>query len=312
MRDSKLMGQVTQVFQPPLYWQQFEDLTQSIVEMVYGVPTADKIGRPGQAQDGVDVYASRSRVGAVGVQCKRLDDLDENNHPLPGGPISRKLLRSEASKAMEFQPALDVWVLATTAKRDAAAQRQARLLDEEQRSIGRFQVLLWFWDDYVTWLNAFSDLQKRYYDQIIGIRSARDQDRLIIETIATAFHRPAFTDPLGQEHFDDLLQALKDTQAALRTGELVDRQSRHVIRKAVGGWRYLEEPAWKAGLRDLDGELTALRGLLVEGIKDGRLAQRHGYLDISDLSLARELDRRRHGCLTRLNDLLVRAALPPL
>ena len=45
------MGQVTQFFQPPLYWQQFEDLTQSVVEIVYGVAMADKIGRPGQAQD---------------------------------------------------------------------------------------------------------------------------------------------------------------------------------------------------------------------------------------------------------------------
>jgi hypothetical protein len=306
------MGQVTQFFQPPLYWQQFEDLTQSVVELAYGVAMADKIGRPGQAQDGVDVYAGRSRVGSVGVQCKRLDDLDENNRPLPGGPINRKLLRSEAEKAISFRPKLDVWILATTAKRDASIQRQARLLDEEHRSAGRFQVLLWFWEDYVTWLNTYSDLQQRYYDQIIGIRNARDQDRLILETIAIAFHRPAFTDPLRQEHADDFLQALKDTQAALRTGELVDRQSRHVIRKAVGGWRYLEEPAWRAALKDLDDELTELRGLLVAGIKDGRLEQRRGYLDVRDHRLARDLERRRHDCLARLNDLLVRAALPPI
>jgi hypothetical protein len=50
------MGQVTQFFQPPLYWQQFEDLTQSVVELAYGVAMADKIGRPGQAQDGVDGF----------------------------------------------------------------------------------------------------------------------------------------------------------------------------------------------------------------------------------------------------------------
>jgi hypothetical protein len=71
-----------------------------------------ELGRPGQAQDGVDVYAARSRVGSVGVQCKRLDDLDENNRPLPGGPIDRKLLRSEAEKAISFRPKLDVWILA--------------------------------------------------------------------------------------------------------------------------------------------------------------------------------------------------------
>ena len=193
--------------------------------------------------------------------------------------------------------------------------RYSRKLASLIKSIGRqaaSEVLLWFWDDYVTWLNAFSDLQRRYYDQIIGIRDARDQDRLILETIATAFDRPAFTDPLDQEHLDDFLQALKDTQAALRTGELVDRQSRHVIRKAIGGWRYLEEPAWKAGLKSLDVELTELRSLLVAGIKDGRLEQRRGYLEVRDRSLARDLEQRRHKCLVRLNDLLVRAALPSI
>jgi hypothetical protein len=135
---------------------------------------------------------------------------------------------------------------------------------------------------------------------------------LIIETIAIAFHRPAFVDPLGNEHLDDFLQALKDTQSALRTGELVDRQSRHVIRKAVGGWRYLDEPNWKARLKDLDDELSELRGLLVSGIKEGHLEQRRGYLEVRNRALGRDLDERRLRCLTSLNDLLVLAALPPI
>jgi hypothetical protein len=168
------MGQLTQFFQLPLYWQQFEDLTQSVVQIAYGAAQADKIGRPGQAQHGVDVYAGRSRVGAVGVQCKRLDDLDANNHPLPGGPISAKLLRAEAAKALAFTPQLDMWILATTAKRDASTQLHARALDEEYRGQGRFQILLWSWDDYVTWLNAVPDLQHWYYDRVIQIRDVRD------------------------------------------------------------------------------------------------------------------------------------------
>lgn len=305
------MGQLTQFFQPPLYWQQFEDLTQSVAEFVYDVPKADKIGRPGQAQNGVDVYAS-GRRGAVGIQCKRLDDLDPNNAPFPGGPITRELLRAEAAKALSFAPTLDSWVLATTAKRDAEGQRQARLLDEEFRSRGRFFVSVWFWDDFVTWLNANHVLQKQYYEQIIGIRDTRDQDRLILQTIAMAFHRPAFTDPLEHEHFDDFLQALKDTQAALRTGELVNRESRHVIQKAIGGWRYLDEPSWKNGLKDIDTQLVELRSLLVAGIQDGRLEQRNGYLRVGDRLLGRELEHRRRNCLDRLNDLLVTAALPPI
>ncbi|AWM85542.1 hypothetical protein [Microvirga sp. 17 mud 1-3] len=306
------MGQLTQFFQPPLYWQQFEDLTQSVVELVYNVPRAEKIGRPGQAQDGVDVYAEHTKFGELAVQCKRLDDLDENNHPLPGGTISGNFLRTEAAKAQAFDPSLDIWILATTAKRDVKIQREARLLSQEYRRQGRFQILLWFWDDYISWLNAYPELQEWYYRDVIQIRGARDQDRLIIETIATAFHRPAFTDPLGNEHFDDFAQALKDTQTALRTGELVDRQSRHVIRKAIGGWRYLDEPEWKARLKELDQDLAELRNALAMGIKDGRLEQQRGYLEVRDPQLGQNLDARRRSCLKHLNDLLVLAALPPI
>src|SRR5829696_1752177 len=101
------MGRITQSFQPPLYWQQFEDLTQSVFRLIYALPHADKIGRPGQAQKGVDVFGVTSRFAAVGVQCKRLDDLDENNQPYPGGPITLKLLKAKADKALAFSPRLD-------------------------------------------------------------------------------------------------------------------------------------------------------------------------------------------------------------
>lgn len=61
----------------------FEDLTESVVEAVYG----GQIGRPDQAQSGVGVHAARGRAGAIGVQCKRLHDLDAKNEPLSGGQI---------------------------------------------------------------------------------------------------------------------------------------------------------------------------------------------------------------------------------
>ena len=56
---------------------------------------------------GVDVFGVTSRFGAVGVQCKRLYDLGENNQPYPGGPITLKLLKAKADKALAFSPRLD-------------------------------------------------------------------------------------------------------------------------------------------------------------------------------------------------------------
>ncbi|GLI99018.1 hypothetical protein [Sphingobium sp. BS19] len=306
------MGQITQFFQPPLYWQQFEDLTQAVVEIVYGTSHADKIGRPGQSQDGVDVHAGRSRAGALGVQCKRMDNLDENNLPLPGGAITRKILIEEITKAKTFQPQLDVWILATTAKRDARIQETARRIDRQHAKQKLFEVKLWFWDDYVAFLNSYSDLQAGYYDQIIRLRSPLDQDRLILETIATAFDRPAFTDPLNVEQVDDMLEALADTRAALKTGQLVDRRSRHVIRKAVGGWRYLEDKDWQARMQGIDERLTQVRTALVLGLKDGRLSRSGSFLTVQDPVLRRELEQGRMDCLLQLNELLVLAALPTI
>ena len=167
---------------------------------------------------------------------------------------------------------------------------------------------MWFWDDYITRLNTFPDLQHWYYEQIIYA----DQDRLILETIGMAFHRPAFTERLSNEHFNDFLQALRDTQAALRTGELVNRESRHVIRKSLGGWRLLANDRWKEMLRHIDSDPQELHSLLIEGMRDGRLQQHFGYLQINDQALGRELDSRRVSCLQRLNHVLIDAGLTAL
>lgn len=93
---------IWQFFQPPLYWQQVEELCTTLLTEVYSVPNAQQVGRPGQAQHGVDVFGKSSRYGRIGIQCKRLADLDENGNPYPGGPISRAFLRDEADAALGF------------------------------------------------------------------------------------------------------------------------------------------------------------------------------------------------------------------
>ena len=102
------MSAITQHFQPPLYWQQFEDLTVGVFRFVFNDPAATKFGGLGQAQNGVDVYGHVNGNGVLfGVQCKRMEEVDENNNPRPGGPISRQLLEREIEKARNFSPLLD-------------------------------------------------------------------------------------------------------------------------------------------------------------------------------------------------------------
>ena len=40
---------IYQFYQPPLYWQQFEDLAVELLREVYRLPDAQAVGRPGDA-----------------------------------------------------------------------------------------------------------------------------------------------------------------------------------------------------------------------------------------------------------------------
>src|SRR5437870_9097905 len=132
---------LTQFFQPPLYWQQFEDLSEGVFRFVFNDPSPTKFARPGQAQNGVDVYGKEFGNGRlIGIQCKRMDELDENNQPRPGGVISRRFLNDELEQVRRFSPKLDTWVLATTAKRNAHIQVYALELDAQSRRAGSFGI----------------------------------------------------------------------------------------------------------------------------------------------------------------------------
>ncbi|MBS0981500.1 hypothetical protein [Acetobacter thailandicus] len=299
------MPTVSQFFQPPLYWQQFEDLAHGLLGEVYNCPDAQQFGRPGQAQDGIDVFGRSKRYGMIGVQCKRHSNLDENGSPFPGGPITRKLLYQEAAKSLGFKAKLSIWILATTARRDTAVQNWVNELNEEWEADNRnCRAMVWSWDDIVGYLNAFPELQRWYYEDVIEVRNAKDLDEFILATIRMAFSRPAFEVPLHCETQDEFLQALSDTQRAVRTGELLDRESRQVIRKAVGGWHDIDDRKVRDGLRLVDQLLRHLRTQMVTGQKDGRIRHVNGFLDFTDMRFARELEDHREKCVEILNEVL--------
>jgi hypothetical protein len=303
------MSQITLFFQPPLYWQQFEDLAEAVFPFYYGDPRPQKVGRPGQSQAGVDVYGRCSRTNEwVGIQCKRLDDLDKNNQPLPGGPISIKYLRAAYKEALAFKPALGSWILATTAKRDAKIQEAARRLDDESVQQGRFRVYVWFWDDFVSDLNRHHELQSQYYSQVLHLRGSQEQDKLILELYAEAFSRPAFQDPLHAESSNDFIRALKDTQRAMNTGELVDRETRRVIKRTVGGLRCIANEEWRKAITSVYGLLKELRGGILEGLANGEIREHSHYLDIQPY-LASHLSILREQAVRELNTVLKDAGL---
>lgn len=307
------MGNVSQFFQPPLYWQQFEELCAGLLTEVYGAPNVQQVGRPGQAQHGVDVLGTSDRHGRIGIQCKRLSDVDGNNNPYPGGQITRAFLRKEADTALGFTPDLKLWILATTARRDTKVQGWVEELNDEWEQAGRKRIaIVWTWDECISHLNSYPELQRRYYRDVIQVRAPKDLDEIVLRTIAMAFARPAFEVPLHRETSSEFFQALKDTQKALRTGELVDRESRQVIRKAIGGYHELDDDLAREGLRKVDTHLKLLRSQLEQGLKDGTIVTIGTCLDIRQPALARDLDDLRQLCLDDLNRVLRHAGIPAI
>jgi hypothetical protein len=306
------MGVMSQFFQPPLYWQQFEDFTARMLGEVYTSLDTQQYGRPGQAQNGVDVYGSSSR-GWIGIQCKRLSDLDGSGNPYPGGPISRKFLRAAAKDSLRFTPDLDIWILVTTARRDTRVQDHVNELNQEWRTKGYTKTaLVWSWDECISYQNSYPDLQQWYYQDVIKVRGSEDLDKIILELVTMAFARPAFEVPLHCETSDEFLQALKDTQKALRTGELVDRESRHVIRKAIGGYRDLADDFARERLGRIDKILQRFRTEIEEGLRNGTIRKNQGYLDFTDIAAARDLEDMRSKCVQDLNEVLSRFHLPTI
>src|SRR3546814_10864817 len=80
--------------------------------------------------------------------------------------------------------------------------------DEWEADNRNCRAMVWSWDDIVGYLNAFPELQRWYYENVIKVRNAKDLDEFILATIRMAFSRPAFEVPLHYESPDEFLQAL--------------------------------------------------------------------------------------------------------
>ena len=301
------MSQIDQAFFPPRYWQQFEELTLACFRDYLRDPHAARNGRSGYPQAGVDVYG-HAPDGFTGVQCKQAAATDANGRILPGGRVTKSQLLAEIAKAETFKPRLDVFILATTGSTNPSLQRAVRDLNEQRVPQGGFRVVLWFWEDYLTFLNTSHRLQSWFYRDVLQILNRNDEDISILEFFAEAFDRPAFQHPLSIEDPEAFPQAVEDTQTALRTGHLYDRRTRTRIRQSLG-WRRLTNPVWRDGLSRVDKHLADLRIELLNGIKVGQIVQTGQFMDIRDRQTRDRLETLRQQCVDALNNVLIQAQL---
>jgi len=146
----------------PKSWDEFEDIVWDLYSRLWDDPNAQRYGRPGQAQQGVDVYGQPARLGGryAGVQCKRYDE----------GALTRAIVVGEMAKAEEFSPPLAEYTIATTDRRNARLQRAVREISQKRQSEGKFSVHIAFWEDLSSLLAHpdNSDLLRKHYADWLG------------------------------------------------------------------------------------------------------------------------------------------------
>jgi hypothetical protein len=123
----------------PKNWQDFEQLCHALWKEIWGDPNAQRNGRAGQAQAGVDIFGQPMYLHRLsGVQCKDKDSR-------LGSSLSASELVAECKKAANFVPAIGDFTMATTAPRDESIQQEARMLTAKRQF--PFDVYVWSWDD---------------------------------------------------------------------------------------------------------------------------------------------------------------------
>lgn len=141
----------------PDNWQDFQRLCRALWEKLLGDPNTQQYGAEGQEQRGVDVVGVRAADAVrVGVQCKVRR---------AGRRVTPGQIREEVEKAKAFTPALDEYVVATTAPRDGRAQDEAARLTEAADV--PFRVMIYGWEDLVECLGAHPAVVRDHFPWLV-------------------------------------------------------------------------------------------------------------------------------------------------
>jgi tetratricopeptide (TPR) repeat protein len=147
---------------PPSKWEDLENLVKDLFRAEWRDFHAQRHGRQGQPQQGVDVFGQPFSVsGWAGVQCK-------NKDLLVRAKLTVKELHEEVRKAKLFQPPLGQFIIATTAPRDARLQLEARKITNRHSRRGQFSVHVYAWDDIVELLAKHEPVAIGYYGSVLG------------------------------------------------------------------------------------------------------------------------------------------------
>lgn len=205
---------------PPKSWETFEDLCLALFRAVWRDPSAQKNGRAGQVQNGVDIFGCNHALGGEfwGVCCiasSQSFDRSTMRHRIVDG----------LAKAEQFMPRLAHYVIATTGQNDAAIQQYTRILNAERAKSGLFPISIIAWEEIQYLLSANPDIAKHFYpEHFVNLAAANKPSPFRLSQLRLTQY---FSDPLNQ---------LRELRRQFETqGSSADRATACVILQGMGG-----------------------------------------------------------------------------
>lgn len=137
----------------------FEDFCCELAREIWCDPTAQRNGRKGHKQNGVDIFGSDVNGKVLGMQCKKKDLVLD-------GKLTEENINEEVEKAKTFDPPLSRYIIATTLSRDPELQKIALKITIEHKKGGLFSVEIWSWDEIRQYLEKAKEVLYQYYPHL--------------------------------------------------------------------------------------------------------------------------------------------------
>jgi hypothetical protein len=140
---------------PPQSWDKFEEICADLFARIWDDAHVVRYGRSGQIQHGVDIFG-RDNGKHTGVQCKLKRD---------GAAIRLTVVEidAEVAKARTFVPALDNYIIVTTAGNDTRSTDRTNSISAEHEKSGLFRVTVYGWTEIARRLQDYPDLLKKHF-----------------------------------------------------------------------------------------------------------------------------------------------------
>mgnify|MGYP003819776917 CR=1 FL=1 len=230
----------------PENWQDFEKLCRDLWSKIWNDKNAQRHGRTGQPQHGVDIYGQINGEGEWhGIQCKGKDCFNGKN-------VTEDELLSEVEKAKNFTPYLKTFTLATTAQSDVLIQKKAREITENNQLKSLFSVHVWSWSDISQQLSQHPDLINVYYpgqgtdlkkihEELVGIHA------LVLKQSSSLF-------PSSERQFQSKISAINDDSNGIvqeidKEIDIEINSYRNLIEKSprsvIGSLSKLKDKVWR-------------------------------------------------------------------